>query len=684
MTSKKHGKTTKKKFSSLNKKRKTKETGTSAAEIPLDKDDVRPELGKKKKKIKAQKISIGEEGKGSSFHTRHDEGEIVARIKSKKGGKEKSKAPEEEAENMPANKKRRLKKERQKAKPHYDLVVELNKLWNQLREHNISENQKRDLMKELMRLIKGRMHSIAMKHDSSRSVQAAIQFGNKYQRKAILDELSGHITELSQNTYSHFIVLKMFKYCIKEHDSKAILCKAFKGNVTKLATHSVGSKVLELALHTFPSKMAGNLRLELYGKEFALFTDTEDIPKHLNEIIAKWPERKEKVMSNVATIIARMHKKGIFVQSFTHSFIWEYLQEASAAEIEDLTPSLIDATMQFMSTRPGSKIIAFCIGHGSPKNKKKIMKAMKGYLNSILLHRDAYLVLMQIFNAVDDTVNVQKIILNELLNPPDEPQELEESELKSNKKILGLDGKEVQPADKPKADSILQAALGNNSAKVLLLLLAPPQQNPRYYGPDEIALLNSIPTSKKDPSVRQRELLVYLKEHLLALAINSAPEMMRSISASSVLLEIFKTWKTPELLEAIQDAIFLDPDEDGSEVLSSTESKGLNVYEHQIGHLFLKRLLIWEAEMEKSIQGTNEPAPAAFASSLIGMLEKSPAKLKQWVETNRGAFVLETLAKVPSITKRIKDLLKAVYKDMTNLSNTSKGAKALADILQEK
>eukprot|EP00639_Heterosigma_akashiwo_P010570 CAMPEP_0206375304 /NCGR_PEP_ID=MMETSP0294-20121207/8804_1 /ASSEMBLY_ACC=CAM_ASM_000327 /TAXON_ID=39354 /ORGANISM="Heterosigma akashiwo, Strain CCMP2393" /LENGTH=523 /DNA_ID=CAMNT_0053823207 /DNA_START=58 /DNA_END=1626 /DNA_ORIENTATION=+ len=493
-----------------------------AEDIPLAPGDIRPDTGKGSKKKKKQKL--GSELQASPQITegnpKVNKGKTGKRLKEDVPlQKDKRTAEKPSDTDLPANKKRRLKKERQQAKPHYELVVELNKLWNKLREHNITENEKRDLMKELMGLIKGRMHSIAMKHDSSRSVQAALQFGNKYQRKAVLDELCNHVAELSQSTYSHFIVLKMFKYCIKESDSKAALCKAFKGKVAKLSTHAIGSKVLEVALQTFPSRLAGALRLELYGPEYALFAGgADEQPKHLGQLVRQWPERKEKTLQHVAVMINRMHSKGIFVQSFTHSFVWEYLQEATEEAIQELIPNLLDATMQFMSTRYGSKVIALCIGHAAPKHKKKIMKAMKGYVNSILMHRDAYLVMMQIFHCVDDTVNVQKMIMNEMFNPPEETELLEGSELKSNKKILGLDGEEVKEEDKGDTKPVLlQACLGKNSSKALLVLLAPPSMSPNYYGPDEAALLAAgAARGKKDPATRRRELLAALRAPLLA------------------------------------------------------------------------------------------------------------------------------------------------------------------------
>lgn len=52
---------------------------------------------------------------------------------------------------------------------------------------------------------------------------------------------------------------------------------------------------------------------------------------------------------------------------------------------------------------------------GSPKDRKKILKALKGKVMEACNHPSGYLLILRIFDVVDDTVNVQKSILSEMV-----------------------------------------------------------------------------------------------------------------------------------------------------------------------------------------------------------------------------------------------------------------------------
>ena len=134
----------------------------------------------------------------------------------------------------PSNKKRALKQARQSHRPHSEVVISAKELWNKLRVKTNSAEDIEVMMKELMELLQGKFNRIALQHDASRVVQSAIQFGNKQQRSEIVTELAeaGNIVELAKSQYSHFVVLKMIKYC-KDEKSVQMLVKVSE-NLTLL------------------------------------------------------------------------------------------------------------------------------------------------------------------------------------------------------------------------------------------------------------------------------------------------------------------------------------------------------------------------------------------------------------------------------------------------------------------
>ena len=124
-----------------------------------------------------------------------------------------------------SNKKRALKHERQSHRKHADIVIAGKELWNKMRLKSNTKEEIASMMSDLMSLFRGKFNDVAMQHDASRIVQAAIQFGNDDQRLEVVKELSTNVSELSKVQYAHFAVLKMIKYCSRNKDAVKIIVK---------------------------------------------------------------------------------------------------------------------------------------------------------------------------------------------------------------------------------------------------------------------------------------------------------------------------------------------------------------------------------------------------------------------------------------------------------------------------
>lgn len=135
--------------------------------------------------------------------------------------------PLQEEQKSSSSQKRALKHERQSRRRHADDVREAKEIWNKLRLKNNGPDEVKALMKQLMELIQGKVCQVALQHDASRVVQAAIQFGTAEQRKQIVQELctQGSLAELSKVQYAHFVVLKLIKYCERDNDSVRAIVK---------------------------------------------------------------------------------------------------------------------------------------------------------------------------------------------------------------------------------------------------------------------------------------------------------------------------------------------------------------------------------------------------------------------------------------------------------------------------
>lgn len=125
--------------------------------------------------------------------------------------------------------KRQLKKERQSHRRHADTVTEAKVLWNKLRVKSNTPDDTKELMEQVMTLIRGKVNEITLQHDASRVVQAAIQFGDEEQRKELLKEICAEsaagLAELSKIQYAHFCCLKIIKYCARDQESVKMIVK---------------------------------------------------------------------------------------------------------------------------------------------------------------------------------------------------------------------------------------------------------------------------------------------------------------------------------------------------------------------------------------------------------------------------------------------------------------------------
>lgn len=532
----------------------------------------------------------------------------------------------------PSNKKRALKQARQSHRPHSEVVISAKELWNKLRVKTNSAEDIEVMMKELMELLQGKFNRIALQHDASRVVQSAIQFGNKQQRSEIVTELAeaGNIVELAKSQYSHFVVLKMIKYC-KDEKSVQMLVKAFKGQINKLAVHAVGARVIELLFATLPNKSTMKLKLEVYGPRFKIFSDTlSNTSSHptLNTIIKDQPTGKAAALESLLSIINKGIEKGLFSFAYFQELICEYVTAAPSSDVRSLCSSLVDHSIHLLSTKPGSRVVAECAAYGTPKDRKRIMKSLKGYTRSSLLHSDAYIAILRLLDVTDDTVTAQKSVLTEL-------QVFQEEK----KKTVGPPESDDDGKDKSGNENkspILDVALSATASKLLLLLLAKDDEaRQKYFDPAELEILRSnptifqggeeVPTSKKNQNTRRLELLQYMKKTLVELCESHAGILLRSRCGSKVLREVYEHYPSRQLSEAIADA-----------TNSTTDDHLVSMFEDPIGHLCVKGILLNQAA-SSSANGDNSLSSALctkYNGKLIGNIASS----------NRGAFVLAAMA----------------------------------------
>jgi len=544
--------------------------------------------------------------------------------------------------------KRAVRKQRQATRRHAESVAEAKDLWNKLRLKTNTKDGTKIIMDKLMELIRGKIRDIALQHDASRVVQAAIQFGSDKQRKEVLAEIcrvEGSLAEMAKIQYAHFCCLKLIKYCARDDASIRMVVKSFKGEMPRLAVHGVGARVVEYLFLNLSPKQTASLKQEFYGPHFSLFTQNlTKVPTLKSNIAnAKTEIQKESAIDFVRVIIHKGMTKSFYGFTFFQQLLAEYVDVTEASEIRMISSMIAEHSIHLLSTRVGTRVVAACASYGTPKDRKRICKSLKGYTSSSLLHRDAYLALLRLVQVTDDTKSIRKSVLDEILAKAEENDDSEN--------------------DAP--NGILELALSETGSKLFLMLLVKDEKSRmKYFDPFERSILDpvptirengkEIPTSKKDPDIRRKELLTHIKGGLSQTCIDNAEELLKSLPGSRVIKEVYAHAPSEKLANSIVDVC----------------DKSIEIFEDPVAHRSIKNLILCDTESDKPF----------LAKLLVERLEK---RFFEILKSNRGAFVAGALLKVPSVNGAVKETVRSKKKEIESKSKEKGSTAGYAALLKE-
>ena len=191
----------------------------------------------------------------------------------------------------------------------------------------------------------------------------------------------------------------------------------------------------------------------------------------------------------------------------------------------------------------------------------------------------------------------------------------------------------------------------------------------KYFDPYERSILEveatvkengkQVPTSKKDGALRREELRAHLMDSLHKLCTEHTTQLLKSLPGSRVLKEFYSATASDSVASAVIAAC-----EEGL----SGES---NVFEDIVGHRTIKNMILSDAERDVPV----------FSQAFF---EAFSERLADVVKSNRGAFVVSALLKVPSVqgkaSKKLKSMRKQIL-DMSKGEGPTAGYEALAKVL---
>ncbi len=642
------------------------------------------------------------------------------------------------------NKRDEVKKDRRVSKPNYELIEKLKNNWNKIRIKSTSTEERTIIIDQMLKQMTGNVLQVTLRHDASRMVQSIFQFGTIAQRKPILDELVIKLVEIAKTPYGHFAILKAITHCTEGYEQKKIL-QSLNGHFVSLGTNVIGARTVETLLQVLSPKLTCELKAEFYGKKFTVLM--EEIPRTLQILIEKLDSSKEhSIMDHMRDLAQKFVDKGLLSFQYVHTLLWEYtLQSATYFKtnpiyMNDLINILGDSAHKLMVTKPGSKVVCYLATFANAKDRKRLMKTLKGTVLTSLLHQSAHLSIIRLVDCVDDTVTVQKLLLDEV---------------KSTKALTKYTAAgELITSEIPPLLATINSRFG---CKLLLRLLNPSK---KCLEPDEEMLFDNTSnvTSKKPSLQKRKEHLVYFKNALITLCCTHTSTLLKDRSGSKIIQEFINSFCSIEVLNAIalvfvqreseckelvgeiledddkemdeedddeeevddededededEDAKELreadevmNDDEDESDTDIKSKSKAvkakaatsneeakieLNIQEDPVAHLVLKNILKLEKQVEnkevdaiidQSLWENPNKFPLQFGLRLLTLLNENKQLLKQWLTCNRPCFILSDILQITSAKKKGFDILKSYKKD---INTSTMGGQLLAQILDGK
>lgn len=528
--------------------------------------------------------------------------------------------------------KKERKQVRKALKTNYDQIQRSKKIWEELRRFDVKKEKKIELCNELYDMVKDRMKEFCFAHDTARVVQCLIQFGSPEQREKVFEELKDDIPTMAKSKYAKFLVKKMLMYGTK-HNRSAVY-KSFHGHVRQLIRHKVAADIVEYAYNEYANAHQRLSMLEdFYGPSFCLFK-TPDI-KCLGQIMLSQPDKREMILRNMREALLPLIDKNILVHSMVHKVFMEYFTYADGKMKAEMIEALRESVIHMLHTRDGARVAMQCIWHGTAKDRKTIIKSFKGNVVKICQEEYGHLVMLAVFDCVDDTKIVKAVLLEEMMK------------------------------------SLSEVAENQYGRKVLLYLLSP--RDSHHFCPDIVRVLqegDASLTSKKDKSVRYEELLGAVSEQLLQYIVDNVTSLVVNNNMLVLIVAIITHAQgdPTAAMEAVAN-IAAEPFSVGN------PEGGLHIVENPAGHMTLK----WLIQNDKQRLKTDQKV--LFSEVLLKKLPEGA--LKSWAACNRGCFIVVCLLDLehPEINRLVVSQLKGVRHSLKKM--TFKGAQVLAQKLEE-
>ena len=185
--------------------------------------------------------------------------------------------------------------------------------------------------------------------------------------------------------------------------------------MVQLLRHPCACMVVDDIYTLLKADQRDALVAEFYGPEFSLFDG--NAPRNLAAVFeGHGPSKRRGVMQHLSQQIHPLVEKMLVDAVPTQRALSEYMQHATPLEIYDVAELLCGpALLRLCHTQDGARVACMCVAAGTAKDRKKVVKAMKGHVGKMVADEWAHTVIMTLLSMTDDTKLLVKSIIPEVI-----------------------------------------------------------------------------------------------------------------------------------------------------------------------------------------------------------------------------------------------------------------------------
>ena len=327
---------------------------------------------------------------------------------------------------------------------------EMRSLYNKLMQNTKSD--KSVLIKKIISLIGDKYESYCYKHDGCRVLQGCLKYGSKEQKNKLIEGLKKKI--LNETIKPNFINLLKYSGGI-----------TFTKTIFMYSNTNYQDELIDLYIKEYFKIPLEKIKIIKESEVNNKKEDNEDIEmkdeekkENKDNIIVDNSEQNleaEDIIKKIKAHLEKQLEKNINKNFIFHGFlnkIFDYLDEKTQIYITELFD---DDISFFMDSYYGYELIMKMYSVSSAKTRKKIIKYVRDNMETFLQDEKGTYFIIKIILFTDDTVNINKIFMNAIMDKLD-------ANIVENKNCLKIIWNIISPFNK-KCNNVQQQNLLNYS-----------------------------------------------------------------------------------------------------------------------------------------------------------------------------------------------------------------------------